>query len=273
VRESDREQQSVARRAERLAQRAGERARRKEREALRAAERASRLARRAGQRVSRDIEDSIEDLVDKVADQWNHKAQQWLEDQKNKLHNHNEDEDVEGADKKAIEARREARRLRAKADEADRRASELEKAGYQGGHFKSRRRHGNFYRDSKKAKVCGVCAGAAQYLGVPIWQARFAAIIGLVFMPQIIIPVYFIFYFLMDDKPYYRQVTDRYDEPEQTMAETVAHRSHDSGRTLRDTKEKFSDIEYRLRTMESHVTSSHFELNRELSKLSSERVS
>jgi len=247
VRESDREQQSVARRAERLAQRAGERARRKEREALRAAERASRLARRAGQRVSRDIEDSIEDLVDKVADQWNHKAQQWLEDQKNKLHNHNEDEDVEGADKKAIEARREARRLR--------------------------RRHGNFYRDSKKAKVCGVCAGAAQYLGVPIWQARFAAIIGLVFMPQIIIPVYFIFYFLMDDKPYYRQVTDRYDEPEQTMAETVAHRSHDSGRTLRDTKEKFSDIEYRLRTMESHVTSSHFELNRELSKLSSERVS
>ena len=100
-----------------------------------------------------------------------------------------------------------------------------------------------------------------------------AAVIGLVFMPQIIIPVYFVFYFLMDDMPYYRQVTDRYDEPEQTMAEAYTHRSHDSGRTLRDTKEKFSDIEYRLRTMEFHVTSSQFELNRELNKLSSERAS
>lgn len=270
---SDQEQHAAARRAERLAERAGERARRKEREAIRAAERAVRLAHRAGHRVSRDLENSMEDLVDKVADQWNHKAQQWLEEQKSKLRDHYEGEDVEGADKKAREARREAKRLRVKADKAARRVSELEKERGRGGRIKLRRRHGNFYRDSKKAKVCGVCAGAAQYLGVPIWQARLAAVMGLVFMPQIIIPVYFIFYFLMDDKPYYRQVTDRYDEPEQAMAEVYAKRSQDSGRALRDTKEKFSDIEARLRTMESHVTSSHFELNRELNKLSGERAS
>lgn len=73
-----------------------------------------------------------------MADPWNHKAQRWLEEQKDKLHNLYEGEDAEGADKKSREARREAKRLRAKADDADRRASELEKEGDRGGRIKSR---------------------------------------------------------------------------------------------------------------------------------------
>lgn len=40
--------------------------------------------------------------------------------------------------------------------------------------------------------------------------------------------------------------------------------------TMKVAKEKFSDIEQRLREMESHVTSSRFELQRELKKISGE---
>jgi hypothetical protein len=49
------------------------------------------------------------------------------------------------------------------------------------------------------------------------------------------------------------------------------HRSRMSNtETLRTAKDKFADIEVRLRSMESHVTSSKFELQRELRKIAGE---
>lgn len=166
-----------------------------------------------------------------------------------------------------------------------------------------RRRRGwrspHLYRDRERKKVCGVCAGVADYFGRPAWEIRLYAVLGLFFLPSLVVPAYFIMYFLMDDKPYYRRVTDRVDEDleanhdgaldegpstrshnqeSKTKQESAMKKSKSSGveprmnndQAMSVAKEKFSDIEQRLRQMETHVTSSRFELQREIKKISGE---
>lgn len=151
--------------------------------------------------------------------------------------------------------------------------------------FPSRRRrrsYGNLYRDKEHGKVLGVCAGLADYFGRETWQIRLLAVFGLMFFPQITVPAYFITYFLMEDKPYYRQVTDRFDDideefdDEEVMLKRRRQRdiNHalNNKEAMRLAKSKFSDLEGRLRAMETHVTSSRFELDREFRKISGEEA-
>jgi phage shock protein C len=152
-----------------------------------------------------------------------------------------------------------------------------------------RRRSAHLYRDRQRKKVCGVCAGFADYFGRPTWEMRLYAVLGLMFLPSIVIPSYFVAWFLMDDKPYYRRVTDRFDAEtrgrhdessrgnrkrrgrgEKMKQTDPAKPVMNNVQAMKTAKQKFSDIEQRLRVMETHVTSSRFELNQEFKKISGE---
>jgi phage shock protein C len=298
-----REAERSARRAQRLAQRAEERARRKEEQARRAAERAERLAERVRRRPARDRErgQSIEDVVDDVAEEWTRKAGEWLEGKTDR--SASRDRSSEAGDGDSVASARSARRARRMSRRTSGRRDPLDAPygteadghwwGQGWGHRVRRRRHrrrrsGNLYRDSRRGKVCGVCAGIADYLDIATWKVRLGAVLGLLFIPQITLPLYFGLYFLMDDKPYFRRVTDRFDDAMADMAEetdTVASRPDqqrasapesqnlNNVQAMKVAKEKFSDIEDRLRAMETHVTSSRFELQRELNRISGEGAS
>jgi len=161
--------------------------------------------------------------------------------------------------------------------------------------FRARRRKSaHLYRDRQRKKVCGVCAGVADYVGRPVWEIRLYAVLGLIFIPSVMFPSYFIAYFLMEDKPYYRRVTDRFKEGKDDRDSEYDHRqwgkrsrpegheAHVSDdlsekeaamsnvQAMKTAKDKFSNIEQRLRRMEGHVTSSRFELQREFRKISGE---
>ncbi len=157
-----------------------------------------------------------------------------------------------------------------------------------------RRKSAHLYRDPQRKKICGVCAGVAGYVGRPAWEIRLYAVFGVIFIPSVVIPSYFITYFLMEDKPYYRQVTDRFEEgiegrdseyddrksgKRNRPEERQFHGSNDLSekdsamsnvQAMKTAKNKFSDIEQRLRQMEGYVTSSRFELQREFRKISGE---
>jgi phage shock protein C len=145
-----------------------------------------------------------------------------------------------------------------------------------------KRRGYGFYYDDKNKKICGVCAGTAEYLGVETWQVRLVAVLGLIFAGSFMVPAYFITYFLMDKKPYYRQANDRYEAEHDLHEDVPSMRKRKSSQSktnstaplpagsLKVAKKKFMDIEARLRSMESHVTSSRFELQREIKKISGE---
>lgn len=259
---SKEELENQARRARRLAERAEERARRKAAQAEKAAERAARLAERVHRRRRRekDFEASIEDFVDEVTEEvnekWARKAQAWA------------------ARDMARDITRDRRR-RERARRARRRRHTS---------LRSRLISGKgLYRDTRNKKICGVCAGIADYLSVENWKVRLVAVAGVFFMGQIVIPAYFIACWLMDPKPYYKQVTDRFDElddefddDEIEKVRTYRRKKSDrapkinTARIFRTARAKFADIEERLRAMESHVTSSRFELQRELRKIAGE---
>lgn len=290
---SDRDQrdaQKAARRAKRLAERAESRAQRKTEQARRAHERAERLAEQAGHRRSdskRSIEDFVDDMVenyvDPAAERWSRKAESWFEGEAGSGDQSRAGRDARRARRKAEEARRAKRAKEATARRRSRRSTSSHRRRPS---LRSRFNTGRgLYRDKARGKICGVCAGLADYLDVATWQVRLVAVLGLVFVPSVAVPVYFIFYFLMDNKPYYRRVTDEYDmeDPEEAGEDvmpdddTDRYRSSSSqtrGMTnvdaLHTAREKFADLEGRLRSMETHVTSSRFELQRELRKISGE---
>jgi hypothetical protein len=101
------------------------------------------------------------------------------------------------------------------------------------------------------------------------------------------IPGYFILYFLMDDKPYYRKASERYEDFHVDGESDSAKKSKQGGLQSRRTRtksdltnaaafstarNKFANLEARVRLMEAHVTSSKFELQREFKKMSGDEL-
>jgi len=262
-----REAEKAARRSRRLADRAELRAQRKgeqaQEAALRADERANYKSKNNRRPSDRNRDSSIEDLVDDVTEKWSRKASEWLDEQSQKMFDDG-DNPTSGYSKST--ARRTKRRA----------------ARVKSGRRRNRKRSGHgLYRDSRNSKICGVCAGSAEYLGLEIWQVRVCAVLGLIFVPSLAVPAYFITWFLMDEKPYYREATERYDLAHHTDSAVSPMRKRkaenraktpqmSNAHALNIAKQKFSNIEEHLRDMESHVTSSQFELRREFKKIAGE---
>jgi phage shock protein PspC (stress-responsive transcriptional regulator) len=55
--------------------------------------------------------------------------------------------------------------------------------------------------DKQRKKLLGVCAGVAYYLDVEPWSVRLVFLISIMFGGWFLIPIYFIAWFCLDDKP------------------------------------------------------------------------
>ena len=141
------------------------------------------------------------------------------------------------------------------------------------------------YRDTDRGKVNGFCAGLAEYLGLQPWQVRVFVVFGLFFIPSVVLPAYLIAWLVLDRRPYHRRMTDFEADMDVETAGPSRMQEDDQGpvhmkedylqgmsnnQVLRFAKSRFRELEERLRTMESYVTSSHFELQREFRKLGDE---
>ena len=63
------------------------------------------------------------------------------------------------------------------------------------------RRSRALYLDRRNRKIVGVCAGVARYFGIEAWVARCAALTGLIFLPSIVFPAYWVAFFVMGHAP------------------------------------------------------------------------
>jgi phage shock protein C len=111
--------------------------------------------------------------------------------------------------------------------------------------------------------MMGVCAGVADYFGWDALWVRIGAVLLTIFTPfsAIIVPAYILIGFIGTDKP-----RDFYDMNE---ADTRFWRSARvaPGRTIRDTRSRFRDLDRRLGDIESYVTSSSRSLSAEIDGL------
>ena len=145
---------------------------------------------------------------------------------------------------------------------------------------RSRRRHRNrlraqrfegrsrrLYRDPRHGKIGGVCAGIANYYGMETWVVRCIAVTGLLFVGQFVFPAYWIAYFVMDKPPKNPPKVEYAEEPVHVSAAPELGPRFSPRGSLRNVEADFSEVELRLRRMETHVTSGKYELQKELRKI------
>ena len=150
---------------------------------------------------------------------------------------------------------------------------------------------GSLHRDPNKGKIAGVCAGIAEYFGMEIWLVRILTLTGFFLLaPPFFFFGYIAAWFILEKKP--RGLSTKPNEDVFTQRSTysntrgkgwhnvseqelekvvVKSKVWQAGeppkQAFMDIKQRFSKNESRLRKMETYVTSSEFQLNREISKL------
>ncbi|XOV82034.1 MAG: PspC domain-containing protein [bacterium] len=140
-------------------------------------------------------------------------------------------------------------------------------------------RSGHLYRDVDNARIGGVCAGVARYFGLQTWTTRLAAFTGLIFLPGIVFPAYWIAYFIMDTPESEESMMDgrktRHARAPSTQGNEPSNarrsESFQPSRSLRYTNADLTQAELRLRRLESFVTSDQYELHRELTRIEREQ--
>jgi len=201
------------------------------------------------QRAVNQLEGAVDELVSMAKEQFSDRATSFVQDTADRL-------------QREIETRRDGHRSSRRA-----RYARYTYAGVRSSNnnpYQTRR----LFRDVRRQRICGVCAGIARYFGVEIWVVRCIAVTGVIFMPSIVIPAYIIACFLM------RKSTDG-ETPMATSKPSADHSSPapelgsrlSPRRSLRDVHSTLDQVELKLRRMESHVTSGQFELQRELRKI------
>ena len=214
------------------------------------------------------LETAVQDLVSVTAGQLGDRATQLIDETSKRLEAElrlkrasAEDPDVE----EQVEQRHRRRRSRHRFEQRRRRASRLT-------------------IDRENEKIAGVCAGLAPYLGVEIWMVRLAAVTGLLFIPHIVFPAYWISYFVMEKPEKHRDPhrgddersrrsrrrsnrKDRSRENASAGIESTPEPSFNARRDLKYTRTDLTQAELRLRRLESFVTSKQYELQKELHRI------
>ena len=118
-----------------------------------------------------------------------------------------------------------------------------------------------FYLDKAHKKWLGVCAGIADYTGVDVTIIRIGMVFGFFLGSGTLLLVYLIAACIAPPKP--RELS--YDTPDDAKFWQGVRAS--PRRTVRDVRSKFRDIDRRLASVETYVTSSNSRLSREIENL------
>lgn len=117
-----------------------------------------------------------------------------------------------------------------------------------------------FYLDKDNKKVCGVCAGIADYTGFDVTLIRIALAVLIVSTSGSFVAAYFIAAWLAPDKP-----TGLYETPEDAKF-WQGVRSNPK-RSTAEVRSTFRDLDRRLADMETLYTSRNSQLASEIDNL------
>jgi phage shock protein C len=136
-----------------------------------------------------------------------------------------------------------------------------------------RRRQGfgmNLYRNVRKKKIAGVCSGLADHFNVDHWVIRLAAVGGFFFFNMLMVWAYIGAWISMAPRPKGGPVQQkfRYDENlHQDRPVNMFRYQMNPSERLATAKNRLDSIVDRVGKMETYVTSSRYELDKEFSKI------
>lgn len=136
------------------------------------------------------------------------------------------------------------------------------------------------FKNPDKAKVCGVCAGLAEYFDFETWVIRVIAFSFLLFSGGTAVIAYFVACFILDPKPgsksnrgcFGNERTNhksKKSEEKQYRAtvKEVWKKGEAPSETLLSVENSFANIEGKLQKMESFVTSKKYQLDKEFAQM------
>lgn len=122
---------------------------------------------------------------------------------------------------------------------------------------------GTLYRYPEEGKVAGVCAGIAHHFNLEPWLVRVLVVAGAILSGSFFIVGYVALWFILDKAP-----ASAYSAEKSVQLKSQIWQAGEPPRqAMRDLNEQFSRLEKRLRSLEGHVTSTEFQLNRQISRL------
>jgi phage shock protein C len=146
----------------------------------------------------------------------------------------------------------------------------------------------DLYRDPDKGKIAGVCAGLSDYFGVELWLVRIIVLSAFFLAAgSFVLVSYVAAWFILDKKPGSTEKLDIFkhqnkssenagkgwrnssaDEEEKINVKSKVWQAGETPqKAFHDIKQRFARNESRLRKVETYVTSSEFQLNREINNL------
>ncbi|MCO7225443.1 envelope stress response membrane protein PspC [Pleionea sp. CnH1-48] len=128
------------------------------------------------------------------------------------------------------------------------------------------------YRIPHKGKICGVCAGVAEYLGWEVWVIRLFMVVAVFagFSTFFAVASYLVAYFILDVAPRDYQMKEK----SKKSFKSEAFYSKDSRTSeqmalnaLNKAENSLAQVEQKVQEIEAYVTSGKFELNKEFRKM------
>src|SRR6185436_10995637 len=118
------------------------------------------------------------------------------------------------------------------------------------------------YRDKRKGKIMGVCAGIAEYTGINLLWIRIGLILALCTPPlaPIAMTAYILAGFFLPTSP-----SDLYEDKEEQNYWQRVRQS--PARTSREIRARFRDIDRRLAEVETYYVTSNPRLSAEIERL------
>lgn len=142
------------------------------------------------------------------------------------------------------------------------------------------------YRNSDTAKIAGVCSGIAEYFGLETWLVRILVVTGFFLLAgPFIFVAYIAAWFILDKKPKHLEgskaapqefskgkgwvnpASSQTKEAKVEVKTKVWQAGEPPRQAFHDIKKRFEKTEFRLRKIETYVTSKEYQLNREISRL------
>lgn len=128
----------------------------------------------------------------------------------------------------------------------------------------------NLYRNTRKRKLGGVCAGVADHFSVDHWVVRLAFIGGLFFFNMLMVWAYLGLWICLAARPKKGRVKQRYRYDEnihQDRPITMFRYELDAQQRLAKVRERLQAVNERVEKMEHYVTSKRYQLDKEFSKM------
>jgi phage shock protein C len=136
------------------------------------------------------------------------------------------------------------------------------------------------YKNPDQAKLCGVCAGLAEYFDFETWVVRVIAFSFFLFSGGTAVVAYFVACFILDPKPGSKSKRGCFgNERKRSGTESSEKRQYKPSVkevwkkgeapavTLVEVEESFAKIEGKLQKMETFVTSKKYQLEKEFAQI------